>query len=118
MNKLFSSATFVAHYIALQFEQNKKKPFRSIFQDVLKQCVKLPHIVGVRIAIAGRINGAEMARVETSRYGQTSLHVFSHAIDYHATAAYTPHGLLGIKVWISFKHGNVLQEKKHTYVTT
>ena len=96
----------------------KKKPFRSIFQDVLKQCVKLPHIVGVRIAIAGRINGAEMARVETSRYGQTSLHVFSHAIDYHATAAYTPHGLLGIKVWISFKHGNVLQEKKHTYVTT
>ena len=31
MNKLFSSATFVAHYIALQFEQNKKKPFRSIF---------------------------------------------------------------------------------------
>ena len=118
MSKLFSSATFVAHYIALQFEQNKKKPFRSIFQDVLKQCVKLPHIVGVRIAIAGRINGAEMARVETSRYGQTSLHVFSHAIDYHATTAYTPHGLLGIKVWISFKHANVLQEKKHTYVTT
>ena len=62
MNKLFSSATFVSHYIALQFEQNKKKPFRNIFQDVLKQCVKLPHIVGIRIAIAGRINGAEMAR--------------------------------------------------------
>lgn len=98
--------------------KTKKKPFRSIFQDVLKQCVKLPHIIGVRIAIAGRINGAEMARVETSRYGQTSLHVFSHAIDYHATAAYTPHGLLGIKVWISFKDANVAQEKKHTYVTT
>ena len=54
-----------------------------------------------------------MARVETSRYGQTSLHVFSHAIDYHATTAYTPHGLLGIK-GISFKHANVLQEK--TYI--
>lgn len=110
MKHLFTSAAFVAHYIALQFEHNKKKPFRTIFQDVLKQCVKLPNLVGVRIAIAGRIGGAEMARVETTRYGQTSLHVFSHAIDYHATTAYTPHGLLGIKVWISFK--NTLKQKR------
>lgn len=99
----FTSASFVAHYIALQFEQNKKKPFRSIFQDVLKQCVKTPQLVGIRIAIAGRIGGAEMARVEQTQYGQTSLHVFSHTIDYHATSAYTPHGLLGVKVWMSFK---------------
>jgi ribosomal protein S3 len=100
---LFTSASFVAHYIALQFEQQKKKPFRTVFKDVLKQCVKVPHLVGVRISLAGRIGGAEMARVETARYGQTSLHVFSHRIDYHATSAYTQHGLLGIKVWISFK---------------
>jgi len=44
-----------------------------------------------------------MARVEQTQYGQTSLHVFSHTIDYHATSAYTPHGLLGVKVWMSFK---------------
>tara|TARA_B100001175_G_scaffold290195_1_gene274460 strand:+ start:309 stop:1268 length:960 start_codon:yes stop_codon:yes gene_type:complete len=99
----FTSASFVAHYIALQFEQNKKKPFRSIFQDVLKQCVKTPQLIGIRIAIAGRIGGAEMARVERTQYGQTSLHVFSHTIDYHRTSAYTPHGLLGVKVWMSFK---------------
>ena len=103
MKHLFTSASFVAHYIALQFEQQKKKPFRTVFKDVLKQCVKVPHLVGVRISLAGRIGGAEMARVETARYGQTSLHVFSHRIDYHATSAYTQHGLLGIKVWISFK---------------
>jgi hypothetical protein len=99
----FTSASLIMDYGKYAFEQNKKKPFRSIFQDVLKQCVKTPQLVGIRIAIAGRIGGAEMARVERTQYGQTSLHVFSHTIDYHGTSAYTPHGLLGVKVWMSFK---------------
>lgn len=103
MARVFTSATFVAHYIALQFEQNRKKPFRFIFQDVIKQCILTPQIVGIRIAVAGCIGGADKARVETTKYGQTSLHVFSHRIDYHATAASTRKGLLGIKVWMSFK---------------
>lgn len=103
ISRIFTSATFVAHYIALQFEQNKKKPFRYIFQDVLKQCKITRNLRGVRIAVAGCIGGADKARVETAKYGQTSLHVFTHRIDYHATAALTRKGLLGIKVWMSFK---------------
>ena len=103
MKRVFTSASFVAHYIALQFEQNKKKPFRFIFQDVLKQSMLTPNLVGIRIAVAGCIGGADKARVETTKYGQTSLHVFAHRIDYHATAASTRKGLLGIKVWMSFK---------------
>ena len=103
MKRIFTSASFVAHYIALQFEQNKKKPFRFIFQDVLKQSMLTPNLVGIRIAVAGCIGGADKARVETTKYGQTSLHVFAHRIDYHATAASTRKGLLGIKVWMSFK---------------
>lgn len=102
MRRIFTSATFVAHYIALQFEQNRKKPFRYIFQDVVKQCILTPGLMGVRIAVAGCIGGADKARVETTKYGQTSLHVFAHRIDYHATAASTRKGLLGIKVWMSF----------------
>lgn len=103
MKRIFTSASFVAHYIALQFEQNKKKPFRSIFQDVIKQSMLTPHLVGIRIAVAGCMSGADKARVETTKYGQTSLHVFAHRIDYHATTASTRKGLLGIKVWMSFK---------------
>ena len=103
MKRIFTSASFVAHYIALQFEQNKKKPFRSIFQDVIKQAMLTPYLVGIRIAVAGCISGADKARVETTKYGQTSLHVFAHRIDYHATTASTRKGLLGIKVWMSFK---------------
>ena len=60
----------------------------------------------------------DLCKIISISISKTSLHLFSHAIDYHATTAYTPHGLLGIKVWISFKHANVPQEKKHTYVTT
>ena len=103
MKRIFTSASFVAHYIALQFEQNRKKPFRFIFQDVLRQCMRTPQLSGIRIAVAGCIGGADKARVETTKYGQTSLHVFAHRIDYHATAASTRKGLLGIKVWMSFK---------------
>lgn len=103
MGHIFTSAAFVAHYIALQFEQNKKKPFRFIFQDVLKQARLTRNLVGIRVAVAGCIGGAEKARVETTKYGQTSLHVFAHRIDYHATVASTRKGLLGIKVWVAFK---------------
>ena len=65
--------------------------------------MRTPYLVGIRIAVAGCISGADKARVETTKYGQTSLHVFAHRIDYHATTASTRKGLLGIKVWMSFK---------------
>ena len=98
----FTSASFVAHYIALQFEQNKKKPFRSIFQDVLKQCVKTPQLIGIRIAIAGQLVELKWHVLNKPNTGKL-LTCLSHTIDYHATSAYTPHGLLGVKVWMSFK---------------
>lgn len=99
---MFRSATFVAHYMALQFEHHRKKPFRMVFQDVIKQCVRTQHVMGIKVAVAGRVGGAEKARVETATFGQTSLHVFSHKIDYHATTALTRKGILGIKVWLAF----------------
>jgi hypothetical protein len=102
MKSLFTCAAFIANYIALQLEQNKRKPFRYITRDVFHQCDKLPSIEGIRISCAGRMNGAEMASLQTVSKGHTSLHVFDHRIDYHATAAYTPYGLVGIKVWLSF----------------
>jgi len=101
MTSMYKSAEFVSEFIALCFEQNKS--FRQIFRQVLKEVKKESLITGIRIACAGRLNGAEMARVETKRYGQTSLHVFSNRIDYHSTSAYTSYGLIGVKVWISYK---------------
>ena len=55
---------------------------------------------GIKIQIAGRLNGAEMARKEMYKEGRTPLHTFRADIDYCQTEALTKVGLLGIKVWI------------------
>lgn len=55
---------------------------------------------GIKIQIAGRLNGAEMARNEMYKEGRTPLHTFRADIDYCQTEALTKVGLLGIKVWI------------------
>ena len=55
---------------------------------------------GIKIQIAGRLNGAEMARKEMYKEGRTPLHTFRADIDYCKTEALTKVGLLGIKVWI------------------
>ena len=55
---------------------------------------------GIKVHIAGRLNGAEMARQEMYKEGRTPLHTFRADIDYCQTTALTKVGLLGIKVWI------------------
>jgi small subunit ribosomal protein S3 len=55
---------------------------------------------GVRIAVAGRLSGAEMARRERSWQGSVPLHTLRADIDYGATEAHTTYGRIGVKVWI------------------
>lgn len=55
---------------------------------------------GIKCTIAGRLNGAEMARTETYKDGRTPLHTFRADIDYALAEAHTTYGRIGIKVWI------------------
>merc|ERR1711879_69813 len=55
---------------------------------------------GIKIQIAGRLNGAEMARVESYKEGRIPLSTFRADIDYALVEAQTTYGKLGIKVWI------------------
>ena len=55
---------------------------------------------GIKIGIAGRINGAEMARAETYKEGRIPLHTFRADIDYALGEANTKVGKIGVKVWI------------------
>ncbi|NNE56460.1 MAG: 30S ribosomal protein S3 [Flavobacteriales bacterium] len=55
---------------------------------------------GIKIQIAGRLNGAEMARTETYKEGRIPLHTFRADIDYALSEAHTTYGRLGVKVWI------------------
>lgn len=55
---------------------------------------------GIKITIAGRLNGAEMARTEHFKEGRTPLHTFRADIDYAMVEAHTTYGRIGVKVWI------------------
>jgi small subunit ribosomal protein S3 len=55
---------------------------------------------GVRVNIAGRLNGAEIARSEWYREGRVPLHTLRADIDYGFAEARTTYGILGVKVWV------------------
>jgi ribosomal protein S3 len=100
VHSIFHSANFVAQEIVCKLEQ--KKSFRLICRLIFQQVTFHPSIKGIRITCSGRINGAEIAKTECRKFGETSLHVFSDKIDYAQAIASTPYGVLGVKVWISF----------------
>lgn len=55
---------------------------------------------GIRIEVAGRLNGAEMSRTEKEVQGSVPLHTIRANIDYAHVGAQTPAGIIGVKVWI------------------
>ena len=56
---------------------------------------------GIRIEVAGRLNGAEMSRREKLIEGSVPLHTLRADIDYNLAVAKTPAGVIGVKVWIN-----------------
>jgi len=56
--------------------------------------------LGVKVRIAGRLNGAEISRSEWTREGRIPLHTFRADIDYGTAEAHTTYGVIGIKVWV------------------
>jgi len=56
---------------------------------------------GIKVSVAGRLNGAEIARTEWTRVGSIPLHTLRAEIDYGFTEALTTYGMIGVKVWIS-----------------
>ena len=67
-------------------------------------------VKGIKIAVSGRLNGAEIARSEWTLSGRVPLHTLRADVDYATATAFTTYGALGIKVWIF--NGEVLPSKK------
>jgi small subunit ribosomal protein S3 len=92
-----TDARLVAKKVAEQLEK------RVAFRRVMKQSVQAAReagIDGIKIQIAGRLNGAEIARTEWIREGRVPLHTLQADIDYCSLGAQTIYGTLGIKVWL------------------
>jgi small subunit ribosomal protein S3 len=96
-------ATLVAENIALQL--TRRVAFRRAMKKAVSSSLKFG-ANGVRVACAGRLGGAEMARREWYREGRVPLHTLRADIDYGTAVAKTTYGVIGVKVWI-FK-GEVL----------
>lgn len=90
-------ARIVAESIARQIEG------RVSYRRAIKMAIATTMRVGaegIKVQIAGRVGGAEMARTEMIKEGRTPLHTFRADIDYALAEAHTKVGVLGIKVWI------------------
>ncbi len=92
------SASLLGQNVAEQLE--KRTPFRRALKSALDQAEKNREIKGVKIAISGRLGGAEMSRDEWLSRGSIPLHTLRANIDYAHTNAYTTYGVIGVKVWI------------------
>jgi small subunit ribosomal protein S3 len=90
-------AQLVAENIALQLEN------RASFRRTLKRAMQSTMqngAEGVRIAVSGRLGGAEMSRYEWYRDGRVPLHTYRADIDYGFAEARTTYGVIGVKTWI------------------
>ena len=96
-------AILVGENIALQLV--RRVAFRRAMKRAVSAALKFG-AKGVRVASAGRLGGAEMARREWYREGRVPLHTLRADIDYGTALARTTYGVIGVKVWI-FK-GEVL----------
>ncbi len=96
-------STLVAENIALQLV--RRVAFRRAMKRAVSSALKFG-AKGVRVASAGRLGGAEMARREWYREGRVPLHTLRADIDYGTALARTTYGIIGVKTWI-FK-GEVL----------
>lgn len=103
-----SNAAIVAEMVAEALE--KRMPFRGVLKQTIEKVMANRDVKGARIAMGGRLGGAEMARYEQIRRGPIPLQTFRADVDFAKKNAHLPYGVIGIKVWI-YK-GQVFNDKK------
>ena len=100
-------AQLVAQNVAQQLE--RRVQFRRAMKRVMQNAMRLG-AEGIKVRVAGRLGGAEIARAEVYHEGRVPLHTLRADIDYATAEALTTYGILGVKVWI-FK-GEVIGDRE------
>ena len=90
-------ARLVAENVCQQLE--KRIMFRRAMRRAVQSAMRLG-AKGVKVMIAGRLNGAEIARTEWYREGRVPLHTLRADVDYGFAEAHTTYGVIGVKVWV------------------
>jgi len=92
-----TDAQLIADSITQQLE--KRIMFRRAMKRAMQNAMRLG-AQGIKIMSSGRLNGAEIARVEWYREGRVPLHTLRADIDYGTSEAETTYGIIGVKVWV------------------
>ncbi len=92
-----ADAALIAEYVQQQLE--RRVSFRRVVRQAIQRAQRAG-VQGIKIQVSGRLNGAEIARTESTREGKVPLHTLRADIDYAYTTAQTIYGILGIKTWI------------------
>ncbi|HSH31519.1 MAG TPA: 30S ribosomal protein S3 [Candidatus Saccharimonadales bacterium] len=97
VKKAETNAILVAENIASQLERRIgfRRAMKMAAENAMKAGAK-----GAKIAVAGRLNGSEMARRESVAKGSIPLHTIRAEIDYGQAVARTTYGVIGVKVWV------------------
>ncbi len=103
-----SNAAIVSQMIAEGLE--KHMPFRRVLKQTAEKVMANRDVEGIRIAVSGRLGGAEMARREKIKKGRIPLQTFRADIDFAREEARLPYGIVGIKVWIY--RGDIFSDNK------
>ncbi len=110
VNNPEADAAIVAAMVAEGIE--KRLPFRRVLKTTIEKIMANREVLGARIAVSGRLGGAEMARREQIKRGGIPLQTLRADIDFARDKAYMTYGVIGIKVWIY--RGMKFDKKKGT----
>ncbi len=104
-----SNAMIVGYMVSEGIE--KRLPFRRVLKQTIDKVMANRDVLGVRVALSGRLGGAEMSRREELKRGRIPLQTFRADIDFARVNSYMPYGVIGIKVWIY--RGDIFADQKN-----
>lgn len=94
----------------IAFDIEKRFPFRTVMRRQLEVLKQNKDVLGAKIKLSGRLNGAEISRSEWMIHGRMPLQTLRSNIDYGEATSFNSYGTVGVKVWI-YK-GEVFEEDK------
>lgn len=101
-------AAIVAENVVNDLE--KRMQFRRVLRMAVEKSMQMQNVKGVRVALSGRLGGAEMARYEELKKGRIPLQTLRADIDFAIARAVLPYGVIGVKVWIY--RGDVFEDRR------
>jgi small subunit ribosomal protein S3 len=106
-----TDAQIIADGISSQLE--RRVAYRRAMKRAVTQAMRMG-AQGIKVACAGRLAGAEIARSEWYREGRVPLHTLRSDVDYGFSQAYTIYGVIGVKVWVF--HGEIMKKQEEATV--